>query len=205
MVKLEHHTNEISIDLTGIDKPAAIEIAYSGKMYAESQLPSDWILRANKTRIICISLNRNSVPELLFKYTGKVRILGGTVTDESLQTYPISVKVRDIDYWERVTGLFNLERQNWENLGSTHLTERGLLATQIIRNALQTYGDEFFFADGMPYSGAYHEHQDGQAMTGEKHTEESEMIYRKDSKGQIYNPRKKSKKSQIKQIYTNQE
>ena len=59
MISLFHRKNEISIDLSGVENPAGIEIYYNGKMYAESQLPDDWQLLSNKNKIVCLRYKRN--------------------------------------------------------------------------------------------------------------------------------------------------
>ena len=61
----------------------------------------------------------------------------------------------------------------------------------LVKNNLLTNSGEFYFINGTPYEGEYHQHGDGQAMTGGVHTEESEMIYRKGLNGKLYQPRKK--------------
>ena len=102
MINLYHRKNELAIDLSSIDNPRAISIAFSGVMYGESQLPNDWILMQGNNKIICICIG-NSKPELLLNYSGKIVVNGGDVVDINLQRHYIKVMVEDIDYWERMT------------------------------------------------------------------------------------------------------
>ena len=185
-----HRKNEIAVDCTDVENISAIDIYYSGTMYAESSLPNDWQIFSNKSRIMCLSLG-DSVPELLLEYSGKIRISGATFIDKSLKKHNVGIVVEDIDYWEKSLSKWATNDQNWEVLGNIHESSRGLNHTSIITNNLLAKNGEFFFFDGTPYEGSYHQHGDGQAMTGEEHSEESEFIYRKYSTGKLYNPRKK--------------
>ena len=199
MIKLYHRKNEIAMDFTGIDSVGAIDIYYSGKMFAESMLPNDWQLVAKGDRILCFSLG-NSIPELLFEYTGLINIRGATVIDKELNKHPVTIIVEDIDYWENISSKYDENNQYWTSYSSVHTKEKGLISTSIVKNNLLTKPDEFFLADGFPYEGEYHQHQDGQAMSGAEHTDESVEIYRKDEKGKIFNPRKNVTKRQILKI-----
>ena len=101
MIKLYHRKNEIAIDLSGVSKPRAIEFYYTGKMYGESQLPDDWILFSNQSKVMCISLG-NSIPEIILNYVGLINIRGASVVDRDYNRHYLSVAVEDIDYWENM-------------------------------------------------------------------------------------------------------
>lgn len=199
MIKLYHRKNEIAIDLSGIQNPAAIEFHYTGKMYAESQLPDDWLLTSSRNKVICLSLG-SSVPELMLNYTGLIHIKSGSVIDRDLNKHYLLPIVEDIDYWENMSVDFDKNTQYWEGLGSEHQIDSSVQYSSIVKNNLISESDEFYFADGTAYQGAYHQHGDGQAMTGSEHTEESELIYRKDAKGNIFDTRKGVNKERIREI-----
>lgn len=192
MAKLYHRKNEIAIDLSGIQNPRAIDIIYSGRMQGRSMLPDDWMFSANNRRIMCLCLSADgSIPELLMEYSGLIQIKGATVIDVSLEKHAVKIALEDIDYWENMGVDFDKNTQRWEALGSTHTPEPSLIMSSIVKNNLITNANEFFFADGTPYEGEYHQHQDMQAMTGAEHSEGSELIYRKDYKGNLYDIRSK--------------
>ena len=199
MVNLYHRKNEIAIDLADVQNVASIDLYYSGKMYGESQLPNDWQLMSNNNRIICLSLG-NSVPELILNYIGLIKIKGGSAIDRDLNIHPLNIIVEDIDYWENMSVDFDKNTQYWEGLGSEHQIDSSVQYSSIVKNNLISESDEFYFADGTAYQGAYHQHGDGQAMTGSEHTEESELIYRKDAKGNIFDTRKGVNKERIREI-----
>tara|TARA_R100001594_G_scaffold25089_2_gene49120 strand:+ start:5677 stop:6456 length:780 start_codon:yes stop_codon:yes gene_type:complete len=196
MAKLYHRKNEIAIDLSGIQNPAAIEFYYTGKMYAESQLPDDWFLMCNENRIICTCLG-DSVPELILNYVGLINIRSGSVVDRDLNTHYLSVAVEDIDYWENMSVDFDKNTQYWEGLGSNHEGDSQIKHSSIVKNNLISGSDEFYFADGTPFQGDYHQHGDGQAMTGSEHSDNSELIYRKDAKGKMQDLRKNLNRNQL--------
>ena len=192
MIKLYHRKNEIAVDLSGVNNPRAITIVYVGKFHGESMLPDDWQFFANRSKITCLSFSQNSsIPELLFNYTGLIHIKGGTVIDADLEKHSFHVSLEDIDYWETSTGKFSTNTQYWDGLDSTHDRGGDISRTSIVKKNLLTNDGEFFFKDGTPYNGEYHQHQDSQALSGAAHTEESEFIYRKSGNGVIYNPRKR--------------
>ena len=202
-VKLYHRADEIAMDLTGLDSVGAIDIYYTGKMYAESMFPDDWQVFDRKGRILCVSFG-DSFPELLFQYTGLINISGGKVVDRNLKSHPITVIVSGFDYWENITSEFDSDTTRWVDYSRVHTREKGLLGTSIVRNNLTTKPNEFYFEDGVVYHGDYHQHQDGQAMTGGEHQEDSVNIYRKDENGKIFNPRKNKTKRQTIKILKKQ-
>ena len=67
----------------------------------------------------------------------------------------------------------------------------------IVKNNLLTNSGEFYFINGSPYEGEYHQHGDGQAMTGGVHAKDSQMIYRKKPNGELLKPRQKMSKREV--------
>jgi carbon monoxide dehydrogenase subunit G len=199
LINLYHRKNEIAIDLTGVQNVAGIEIYYNGKMYAESQLPDDWILSSNASKIVCFSLG-DSVPELLLNYSGLINIKGGKVFDKNLAEYSINVLIEDVDKWTNFNIDFDKNTQYWEGLNSTHIAEHSIKHSSIVKNNLKTNNEEFYFLDGQPYNGDYHLHGDGRAMTGAEHTNESIQIYRKNEDGKIVDLRSKASKKRAIEI-----
>ena len=54
--------------------PAVVEINYNGSIYAESQLPSGFLISEGSNKIIIVRLTNNVMPELLFTYNGEFKI-----------------------------------------------------------------------------------------------------------------------------------
>ena len=203
MINLYHRKNELAIDLSTIDNPRAISIAFSGVMYGESQLPNDWILMQGNNKIICICIG-NSKPELLLNYSGKIVVNGGDVVDINLQRHYIKVMVEDIDYWERMTTYFDKDSQYWEGLDSFHEDNRRINKTLIVKNNLIAENDELYFEDGTPYHGEYHMDDKFLAMTGPEYSLNSQFLYRRDSSGKLMlGTKRKSNLSRPKNIIRN--
>ena len=196
---LFHGKNEISISLAGIENIACIQIIYTGKMHAESMLPDDWLVTANKNRIICLSLG-NSVPELLFNYIGLIKIKGASIITRDLQIYNVIIEVGGLNIWEKINSDYAFEDRLWESFSNTHFKETAIIRTSIIKNNLTAKVNELFLKDGTSYQGEYHQHNDGQAMSGSEHTDGSEPIYRKDANGRIFDTRKGANKRQAMEI-----
>ena len=188
MINLYHRKDEIAIDLSNFNNIKSIIFTYKGVLHGESQLPDDWILMSNKNKVVCVS-SKNSTPNVILKYRGIITIIGATVIDEYLNKHSVLVNVEDIDSWGVVSTDFDKNTQHWENLNSTHLSINASY-TAIVKKNLNAVSGEFYFADGTPYEGDYHQHSDGQAMTESEHSKESIEIYTKLDNGKIYNPRK---------------
>ena len=202
MVTLYHRRNELALDASSLTGLSAIEINYSGKMQGESQLDDNWMMRIGKNKILIMTLSCSCdscscSPEILLNYNGKIDIKSAVAVTRDLVQHPISISVEDIDYWENITSSFDTNSQYWDGLNSDHQSNESISYSNIVTNNLQTNNNEFYFKDGMPYNGAYHQHGDGQAMTGGVHTSESQPIYKKKADGQLFNPRKKMPKRQI--------
>lgn len=200
--RLHYDKNEIRIT-TDLDIIRVIDIFYSGKMVAESLLPSDWQLLEKNNRILCISFGTTN-PELLFNYTGNIKILSATLYSSTSKEYPAFVVEEIRDTWKNNKLSISASLDVWGDLDrSQSPMPKGIMGTSIVRNNLIAFSDELYFEDGLPFEGSYHQHQDGQAMSGAEHSEDSVSIYRKDSNGKILDLRKGLTKRQITKIVKN--
>ncbi len=200
IVELFHGKNEISISFNSIENIACIQIIYTGKMHAESMLPDDWLVIANKNKIICTSLG-NSEPELLFNYIGLIKIKGASVITKDLEIYNAKINVEGINTWDKIVSEYVYEDRLWESFSNTHSQETAIIRTSIVKNNLTANLNELFLKDGTSYQGLYHQHEDGHAMTGGKHEKDSKNLYRKDGLGRLHDLRKyKKNKNFVKSI-----
>ena len=205
MVTLYHRRNELALDASSLTGLSAIEINYSGKMQGESQLDDNWMMRIGKNKILIMTLSCSCdscscSPEILLNYNGKIDIKSAVAVTRDLVKHPVSISVEDIDYWENITSSFDTNSQYWDGLNSDHQSNESISYSNIVTNNLQTNNNEFYFKDGMPYNGAYHQHGDGQAMTGAKHTADSEFIYKKDLNQNIIDIRKNINKREVLEV-----
>ena len=200
--RLYYDKNEIRLT-TDLEVIRAIDIYYSGKMVAESLFPSDWQILEKNNRIVCLSFGTTN-PELLFNYTGNIKILSATLYSISSKEYSAFVVEEISDTWQNNKLSISASLDIWGDLSkSPSRLPRGILGTSIVRNNLTAGSNEFYFKDGLPYEGSYHQHQDGQAMSEAEHSEDSIEIYRKDSNGKIVDLRKGITRRQIIKIAKN--
>ena len=183
-MKIYYGNGEVRFE-NPISNIGAFEIRYKGIINAESELPSSWMMMNNERKIIGVNMG-NLEPETLFTYTGELKILSCTVADRELNQSRITPKVEGLGFWGNLNTKFEDFTQYPEDYTGTYVT--GLIPerTSIHQVGLLTEQGEWFFEDGMPYSGEYHTHGDGQSMTGSKHTKDSKNIFRKDAKGKIF-------------------
>ena len=185
---------DVKVVLNIKDNISAFEIRYKGKFNAESNMPEEWIIMNNKSKIIGVNLG-GETPDVLFNYEGELRIISFKVTYSDLTQKSIPVKNNNLGFWSAI-------RTKWSDLNSFPediknkytLGEKPALSS-IKQVSLKAKSNNWFFEDGTEYTGDYHKHGDGQAMTGAFHTLNSENIYKKDNNGKIFklNTNKKTK------------
>jgi len=195
MIKIIQDTENITIEFSNssIELIRCIDIIFSGDIHAVSSLPSGWSIMASNERIICLNLGSLN-PSQIFQYTGRFNIKNIRVYDSIGNNYGAEVVFENNDYWENIGEVFNSSEGYYEFYDKEHTPNKLVKSTKIVTNNLSTNPDEFYFKDGVAYSGQYHVHQDGQAMTEAEHSFSSKNIYRKDAKGRMLRPRTHGKK-----------
>ena len=185
MIRLIQGANNLRILNDEIDFIRCVEIAFSGKIHAESLLPESWQLFANNKKIICLNLGDSDASEII-NFEGEINIHNVYMYDGNSVRYKAKVIIERANTWEEYNDRFDLSSEYYENLFVKGSVSSGVIkSTKIVRNNLNTSGNEFYLVDGSSYQGDYHMHEDGQAMTGGVHNMQSVNIYRKDSKGRI--------------------
>ena len=155
---------------------SAIKIRYKGMISAQSTLPKEWIIMANKRIIVAVNVG-GETPELLFTYIGKIIIIGCEVFDENSYRESITYKNISLDFWER-------QYEVWEKFGKPDEYSKSHVYFEIVNKFsfmqinLKTDRNEFYYKNGDNYQGDYHVHNNGQAMTGAKHGIDPKNIYR---------------------------
>ena len=102
---------------------AAFEIDFSGKMEIESLLPDDYIVKAGRSKIVIVKLNKReeSLSEL-FKYKGATMITRCMLVTPELESIILYINNRSLQLWntlmksERV-GSEDGVQQDWAYLG----------------------------------------------------------------------------------------
>ena len=181
---LYHGNNQIYIEYPKNINIGSISISYSGKMAAESMLPDGWVTMGNTNKIICANIGQNN-PEFLFYYLGKITIHSASIIEKNLNIHSLIIRVIDIDTWDKIDSMFNLSNLTYDSLNKIHSEDVKINNTSITTNDLISKLNEFYYENGNPYEGKYHQHMNGATMTGERHTILSQYIFRKDSNGKL--------------------
>ena len=102
-------------EVIGLENIQGFDIRFKGNITIDPA-QDNWIIQANKNRIIGICLNKTS-SALLFTYTGELRILSAKYIRNNEQ-YRSSITLQGVDYWE-------LDTEEWEDDGSLWGTRNG--------------------------------------------------------------------------------
>ena len=158
-----------------------LQMSVNAAMEATSSMGDQFLFMGNSSKIVIVSLDKNKyLPNELFQYEGELIINNGIAIDSNMKQHNIAVtskpKFKTIS---NTTFGNNFEdfKETWDR--KPNIETKKILETKYITNNLTTKEDEFYFEDGTPYFGNYHMYGNGQAMTGLKHTDISEKIYRK--------------------------
>ena len=186
MVKILQDIDTISIEFadSNIELVRVIDIVFSGAIHATSKLPEGWMTMASQERILCVNMG-NLNPSMIFNYTGVLTIKNARVYDSNELEHSVRILPNNNDYWEEIGEIFGTSESYYEDYSKEVTKISPIKRTHIVTNDLLTNPEEFYFKDGTPYQGEYHTHEDGQAMTGNRHKRSSVNIYRKDAKGNL--------------------
>ena len=102
-------------EVIGLENIQGFDIKYKGSIEIDPA-QDNWIIQANKNRIIGICLNQTS-SALLFTYTGELRILSAKYVQNNEQ-HRSRITLQGVDFW-------GLDREKWEDDGSLWGTRNG--------------------------------------------------------------------------------
>ena len=183
--RINHEETEIVLDFAGFSNIKAIQIQYSGTMQAISRLPDGWSIMASSSKIICFNLGHID-PTIMLSYIGNIDIKGGNFSTSELKMHSFTVDLKQKESWENVNALFDSDTSFYTLYSDDLSKNKDIGSTTIIQTNLLTEENEFFYADGSPYSGNYYVFQDGQAFEGSDYSTTSAMIFRKKKSGELY-------------------
>ena len=115
MIKLIQGANNLRILNDEIDFIRCIEIAFSGKIHAESLLPESWQLFANNKKIICLNFGNSNTNEII-NFEGNINIHNVYMYDGNSSRYKAKVIIERANTWEEYNDIFNLSSEYYENL-----------------------------------------------------------------------------------------
>jgi len=102
-------------EVIGLENIQGFDIRFKGSITIDPA-QDNWIIQANKNRIIGICLNQTS-SALLFTYTGELRILSAKYIRNNEQ-HRSRITLQGVDFW-------GLDREKWEDDGSLWGTRNG--------------------------------------------------------------------------------
>ena len=171
------------------------KIRYKGKINIESELSQIWVIMGNKGVIIGVALRPEKL-DLLFKYTGKINVIGCEISDINLNTSSIIYKRTGVDYWDK-------QLTNWDSFNSypEDYNRKDVVGSipidfSIKQINLLTNRDEFYFKDGTNYHGEYHRNN-GEAISGSNYSKDSKPIFRRVEKKELQVVKESYKKPKV--------
>lgn len=158
-----------------------VEIRYRGAIEIEDKTSDSFVIAHQNNGILIFPLGEGTLNDL-FDYTGEFKILSVIVADNNAEKVSTTIH-RVMDYTELLNTKSEDMTINSEDLSSTHVSGRKVSKTSLNQpniNNLNTSGHdgELYLLDGTKYDGYFHIHlADNAAMTGDKHTEDSQDLY----------------------------
>ena len=162
-----------------------VHIQYRGAIEIDSKNDSN-IIMARKQGIIISPTGVKPLNDL-FDYVGEFKILSTFVVNSNSEKVPTTIH-RVMDYTELLNTKSEDMTTKSEDLSSTHVSGRKVAKTILKQPYWEnlhtsTHGGGLYLQDGTKYDGYFHIHlDDGSAMTGNEHTEESQDLFYKNGK-----------------------
>ena len=163
-----------------------VEIRYRGAIEIEDKTSDSFVISYQKNGIMVFPVGEGTLNDL-FDYTGEFRILSVIVADSNAKRVSTTIH-RVMDYSELLTGNSEDMTTNSEDLSTTY-THGSKVAKTLLNqpnlNNQHTSGHdgELYLSDGNLWQGYFHVHlSDNSAMTGKRHSEDSQDLYYADNK-----------------------
>ena len=174
MTKLYYGSGYCNIE--GHNEVRGVQIAYRGAVKI-TNANENFHIAANDKMIIIFPLGEGFLTEL-FTYKGELKITSVIVSDNGGERIPTTVK-RVMDYSELMDTNAEDLTTNSERLNAGYKYRGKVRKTIVIDNIIKNqYSDnELYLRNGDAYTGAYHVHPNGRAMTGDEHTKDSKHLY----------------------------
>ena len=158
-----------------------VEIRYRGAIEIEDKTSDAFVITQQNNGILIFPIGEGTLNDL-FDYVGEFKILSVIVADNNGEKVPTTIH-RVMDYTELLNTKSEDMTTKSEDLSATYVSGRKVAKTSLnqpnINNQhTSTFDGELYLQDGTKYDGYFHVHlADGSAMTGSKHTEESQDLY----------------------------
>jgi len=163
-------------NIEGHHEVRGVQIAYRGAVQIINVNENFHIIASNK-KIIIFPLGEGFLTEL-FTYKGEIRITSVLVSDNNGEKVPTGIK-RIMDYSQLMDTKSQDLTTKSQHLNAGYKYKGKVMKTTVVDNIIkdQHSNGELYLSNGDAYSGAYHVHPDGKAMTGSEHSELSQDLY----------------------------
>lgn len=163
-----------------------IEINYSGNITIDDKTSDSFALMAGINKILIFPVGKGTLNEL-FDYNGELKIISVIAIDNNTDKVPTTIH-RVMDYSELLGNAEDLT-VNSEDLNSTHSYGKKPSKTSLVQKIIpnlstSTFGGTLYLESGEVYNGYFHIHleDNGAAMTGSEHNDDSQDLYIKQMK-----------------------
>ena len=178
MAKLYYGNGNCTIEGSDI---RGVQIRYRGAIEIEDKTSDSFVIAQQKQGIVVFPVGEGVLNEL-FDYRGEFRITSVIVADNNAEIIPTTIH-RVMDYTELLNTNAEDMTTKSEDLSSTYTSGGRVSKTRLKQPNLNNqhtsdYDTELYLQDGTKYDGYYHIHlADNSAMTGRKHSEDSQDLY----------------------------
>ena len=167
------------------DSARGVSIRYRGAIEIEDKTSDSFVIAQQNNGIMIFPIG-DGVLNDLFDYTGEFKIISVMVADKNGEKVPTTIH-RVMDYSELLNTNSEDMTTKSEDLSSTYISGKKVAKTLLKQPNLNNqhtsgsgslYEPELYLEDGTLYIGYFHIHlADNTAMTGNKHTKESQNLY----------------------------
>ena len=180
MAKLYYGGGNCNIESGGAEI-RGVEIRYKGAIEIEDKTSDSFVITHQNNGILIFPIGEGTLNEL-FDYVGEFRITSVIVADNNAEKVSTTIH-RVMDYTELLNTNAEDMTTKSEDLSATHTYGRKVGKTLLKQPNLNNqhtsnHNTELYLKDGTEYKGYFHIHlADNSAMTGKKHTEDSQDLY----------------------------
>tara|TARA_R100001440_G_scaffold37043_2_gene56289 strand:+ start:1416 stop:1838 length:423 start_codon:yes stop_codon:yes gene_type:complete len=95
---------------------AAMEIDYAGVMKGTKKLGKGWNIKIGRNKIIIFSLLKSPLTEVLFTYTGQLRIMSCKVVNWQKKLFYAKINNLNLHTWNQLSDSFNNKNDKVEEI-----------------------------------------------------------------------------------------
>ena len=129
LVKLKYGKGQVELESNG--EIAALEINYRGAFKGVKKLGEGWMIKANKNKVLVISLAQTPIEELLFTYIGELRIINCKYVNWDNVMKFAKVENYNRNEWKLSNNNWGSDGRKYEEIETESIIYRKVLKTMI--------------------------------------------------------------------------